>query len=186
MSNIDIDTRIAGVDDIFALSEVGRTSFRAAYGDSSPAEDTDAYLEECFSPAAIRGELDKSGVTYLLATVNEAPAGLVKLRRGNAPDGVPGANVREIHQFYISPSHQRLGIGAKLLDAALRFAATDSVDVVWLTAWEEADWAINFYLKHHFSQAGTIEFAVGSTVYNDYLMWRLVNDFQNDKENEDG
>ena len=133
MSNIDLDARIAGVDDALALSEVGTKSFRAAYGDSSPAEDTDAYLEENFSPAAIRGELKKSDVTFLLATVNEAPAGLVKLRRGNVPDGIPGGNVREIHQFYISPSHQRIGIGAKLMDAALRFAASDSVDAVWLT-----------------------------------------------------
>jgi ribosomal protein S18 acetylase RimI-like enzyme len=180
LSNIDLNTRIAGPDDALALSEIGTTSFRAAYGDSSPAQDTNAYLEECFSPAAIREELERNGVTYLLVTANEVPAGLVKMHRGNVPDGIPGANTREIHQFYISPSHQRIGIGAKLMDAALRFAAADSVDVVWLTVWEKADWAINFYLKHHFSQAGTIDFTVGSTVYNDYLMWRPVDELEND------
>jgi ribosomal protein S18 acetylase RimI-like enzyme len=174
------------VDDALALSDIGAASFRAAYGDCTSAQDTDVYLEEYFSLAAIRGELEKSGVTYLLATVNEAPAGLVKLRRGDAPDVIPGANVREIHQFYISPSHQRIGIGAKLMSAALRFAATDSADVVWLTVWEDADWAINFYLQHHFSQVGDIDITVGSTVYNDYLMWRPVNDLENDRENKDG
>jgi ribosomal protein S18 acetylase RimI-like enzyme len=177
LSNITLSTRIAGPEDALALSEIGAASFRAAYGDCTPAEDTDAYLEECFSPAAIRGEMEKSDVSYLLATANKLPAGLVKMRRNDVPDRISGANVREIHQFYISPSQQRIGIGAKLMGAALRFAAMGSVDVVWLTVWEDADWAINFYRKHHFSQIGNINFTVGSTVYNDYLMWRPVNDF---------
>ena len=164
------------MDDALALSDIGAASFRAAYGDCTAAQDTDVYLEEYFSPAAIRGEMEKSDVTYLLATANELPAGLVKMRRNDIPDGIPGANVREIQQFYISPSHQRIGIGAKLMGAALRFAETNSVDVVWLTVWEDADWAINFYLKHHFNQVGNIDITVGSTVYNDYLMWRSVND----------
>jgi ribosomal protein S18 acetylase RimI-like enzyme len=172
LGTIDLNTRIAGPGDADALSEIGRTSFRTAYGPHSSTQDTDAYLEECFSPAAIRGELAKSDVSYLLATVNNLPAGLVKMRGGDAPDAIPAANVREIHQLYISPSQQRFGVGAKLLDAALHYAATDSADGVWLTVWDEADWAINFYLKHRFRQVGTIDFTVGSTVYNDFLMWR--------------
>jgi len=139
LKNIDLNTRVAGVDDASVLSDVGAASFRAAYGDYTAVQDTDAYLEECFSPAAIRREMEKSDVTYLLATANELPAGLVKMRRNDIPDGIPGANIREIHQFYISASHQRIGIGAKLMSAELRFAEMDSVAVVWLTGWEDAD-----------------------------------------------
>ncbi len=147
-------------------------SFRAAYGPHSSVADTESYVQDNFSPAAIRGELHKSDVTYLLATANDQPAGLAKMRGGEAPDGIPAVNVREIHQLYIAPSQQRIGVGTSLMDAALHYAASDSADGVWLTVWDEADWAINFYLKHRFIQVGTIDFRVGSTVYNDFLMWR--------------
>jgi GNAT superfamily N-acetyltransferase len=178
LDSVDVDTRIAGLDDADELADVGGASFRTAYGPHSSAQDLAAFVEEYFSPTAIRKELQKRDVTYLLATVNNLPAGLVKMRGGNVPDAIPAANVREIQQFYISPSSQRMGVGAVLMVAALQYAATNSIAGVWLTAWDEADWAINFYLKHGFSQVGNIDFTVGSTVYNDFLMWRPVGELE--------
>ena len=101
MDTVDLTIRIAGINDADALADVGAASFRAAYGPHASVEDTETYLEECFTPAAVRTEMAKGGVTYLLATANGLPAGLAKLRDGDAPDEVPGTNVKEVHQLYI-------------------------------------------------------------------------------------
>ena len=167
----DVEIRVAMVEDGAALAEIGYASFREAYEGTCSTEDLYVHLHGYFSAAAIREELLCPGRTYLMATVDEEPAAFVKLREGENPDAVPQKNVLEIQQFYVSPDHQRLGLGGRLMDVVFDFARESAVGGFWLSVWEDADWAVQFYLDRGFEQVGTADFPLGSTVYNDYLMW---------------
>ena len=59
----------------------------------------------------------------------------------------PVVDVTLIRHAYTLTSHQRKGIGEKLLNRLLKLARTDRILV---GTWESASWAIKFYEKHGF------------------------------------
>lgn len=62
-------------------------------------------------------------------------------------------DVTLIRHAYVRTTHQKQGIGAKLL-SKLRLLAPGPV---LIGAWADASWAIRFYKKHGFSQVSTEE-----------------------------
>lgn len=174
------DIRIAVIDDADAVAEVGAASFRAAYEGSCSTEELEEHVAENFSASIVSEQLRQPGVTYLLAKVQQVPAGIAKLRDGAGPDAIPSRKPLEIQQFYVSPGHQRMGVGADLMRVAWEVAKSASADGVWLSVWENADWAVGFYLSCGFTQVGTTDFPMGSTVYNDFLLWRPVTETAGD------
>lgn len=60
----------------------------------------------------------------------------------------PVADVTLIRHAYTLTSHQRMGIGEKLLHYLLELAETNYILV---GTWQDADWAIHFYQKHGFT-----------------------------------
>ena len=169
-----LEIRIASVDDVAELSEIGQKSFRTAYAGSCSDDDLSDHLTDNFGETAIRDELRLVGRTYLLASVHDRAAGMAKLRDGVRPAEVPESRVIEIQQFYVSPDQQREGLGGQLMNSVLAWAKAQAFNGVWLSVWEYADWAIGFYNKHEFMKIGTTDFLLGSTVYNDFLMWRPI------------
>ena len=174
MSSTDLTVRVAGFDDIDALSAIGHDSFRAAYQGSGPDDELEKHLNEVFGRASIQAEIALPKVSYLLAIAAQEPAGLVKIQTGEVPDAVPGKEAIEIPQLYVATNKQRLGVGAALMDAAVAFGRDRAVSGIWLTVWEKADWAINFYLANGFTQVGVMDYPMGSIVFHDFLMWRPI------------
>ena len=166
--------RIAGKDDFDAVSRVGTASFRAAYEGSCSTTELEGHLAKNFSESIVREQLRNPRVTYLLAVVDRVPAAIAKLRDGATPDAIPSRNAFEIQQFYVSPEHQRIGLGRDLMTAALDVAKNASAEGVWLSVWEKADWAIQFYVSCGFTRVGSADFPMGTTVYHDFLMWRSI------------
>ena len=59
----------------------------------------------------------------------------------------PIGDVTLIRHAYTLTSHQRMGIGEKLLNHLLKLAKTGRV---FVGTWQDAPWAISFYQKHGF------------------------------------
>lgn len=174
MSCPDILIRQAGPQDAADLAAVGTTSFRAAYEATASARDLLAHLGANFGVAAVEEELGASSVAYLLAFLSDRPAGFVKIRASDIPQAVPADGALELQQVYVLPEFQRSGLGGRLIAAAEAYARDRSAHGLWLSVWQEAHWAINAYEKHGFQVVGKTEFTLGSTVYNDFLMWRSI------------
>jgi len=66
----------------------------------------------------------------------------------------PVNDVTLIRHAYVLTSHQRKGLGEKLLKHLLRLAKTSTV---YAGTWEAAPWAIKFYQKHGFKLVSTQE-----------------------------
>lgn len=161
----------AGSADAEAIAAVGVESFTATYKDTTTAADLVAHLDQNFRADAVRRELQRPECHYLLASVGQDPAGFIKLRDGHHPAAIPAAAPLEIQMLYIRPAHQRLGLGRRLVAAARELAIHHAAQGLWLSTWENADWAISFYREAGFRPVGTQEFRVGSTPYTDILMW---------------
>jgi len=168
----EITIRETDIDDVTVLSAIGHGSFREAYQHHSEPDDLLEHLDAFFSEKAIRAEIVLPGRHYLLAINDGVPAGFVKIRESTRPDDVPASRALELSQVYVTTEQQRYGIGSKLIEAAARFARDKAADGIWLTVWEDAPWAVNCYLKNGFEVVGTADFHLGSSTYNDFVMWR--------------
>ena len=169
-----IDIRQSGPADADTLASVGAESFTATYEATTTPADIAAHVEAHFSAAAIRDAMANTSCHYYLATVERQPAGLLKLRMNDVPEAVPDRNAIEIQLLYVVPAFQRYGLGAQLVDVAIGKARDDGIKGVWLSAWEQADWAIGFYRKVGFRQVGTQAFRVGTTAFTDFIMYLAV------------
>jgi len=169
MSGVTI--RDATVADAGLLSAAGRRLFVQTYGEGPNASDMAAHVDAFFGEPAIADELQKPDVCYLVAFDSDAVAGFAKYRRGPVPDAVPAAAATEVQHLYVDAAMQRQGIGRRLMDRVVANVAMSADEGIWLSVWQEADWAIAFYESCGFRNVGTADFWLGRTHYLDFLMW---------------
>lgn len=176
MAQVSIEVRVAGPDDVAAVSATGSSVFWDAYGGSAPDDDIAHYVESFFSEPAVAAEISRREVTYLVATENDRCAGFVKMRDGDIPALVTAESAIEVQQLYVSTDFQRRGIGRLLLDNVMLATRARSIAGVWLSVWDDADWATAFYLNYGFRSLGETPFIIGNTEFVDYLMWLPTSD----------
>ena len=171
-----MQVRDANVSDISELSAVGSSVFWNAYGGTAPDDEIANHVSSYFSEDYIANEIVRPEVVYHMAVENGQCAGIIKVRDSDVPELVVAASTMEVQQLYVSPDFQRRGIGALLLDQAVITAKNKGADGLWLSCWEDADWAKSFYDKYGFTSLGIIPFMLDVTEYNDHLMWLPVGD----------
>lgn len=174
MTAHEIEVREATKHDVAALSLVGRQAFLTAYEGTANVDAIAQHVERHFSEDSIARELGIDGQAYLIATSDGEAAGFAKLGKGDAPIAMPEKPALEVQQLYVSPHHQRSGVGAKIMNAVIVIAKQKSFRGIWLSAWENADWALRFYRKCGFVEAGTTRFRLGDDMFDDLLMWLPV------------
>ena len=157
--------------DAAALSTAGERLFVQAYGRYSPADDLAAHVRDYFGRDSVAGELENPDVRYMIARAGDAIAGFVKIRSGYPPETIPCADVLEVQQLYVDTAWQRKGVGRGLMDWAVAAAREQGRAGLWLSVWQDADWATSFYEAYGFHRAGTAEFRLGRTRFEDDLMW---------------
>ena len=164
-----VDVRAADRSDVATLASIGSAAFRAAYEPYNPPDDLAAHLERNYTTEAITAEM-QAGKLYQLAITEGRAAGLCKLQIADSPAKLGTGRSLQIEQLYVAPDAQRLGIGRILVDRAVEIAADEDCSHVWLSVWEEADWAVAFYQKYGFRQFDVCEFMLGSNRQQDLLM----------------
>jgi ribosomal protein S18 acetylase RimI-like enzyme len=157
--------------DATALSTAGERFFVQAYARYSRADDLAAHVREYFGRDSVAAELQNPDVRYMIARGDDAIAGFVKLRSGDAPDAIPCVDAVEVQQLYVDAAWQRKGVGRALMDWAVATAREQGRAGLWLSVWQDVDWATTFYEAYGFRKAGIAEFWLGRTCYEDYLMW---------------
>lgn len=170
-----VDARLA---DAAALSAAGQRLFTQAYGPHSEPDDLVVHVDEFFGQDTVAAELQQPGVTYTMAFDNDVVAGFIKLRRGPSPDAIPAADAVEVQQLYVDAERQRRGVGRALMDRAVSVALDEGRAGLWLSVWQDADWATAFYEAYGFRAVGTADFWLGRTRYIDYLMWVGVDELR--------
>ena len=165
----------AGITDADALSTAGERFFVQAYGKYSEPDDLVAHVTRYFGRGSIAAELQNPQVTYTMALDDDVIAGFIKIRRGPAPPEIPASGAIEVQQLYVGTDQQGKGVGRTLMDHAVDIARAEGSPGLWLSVWQDADWATGFYEACGFRKVGIADFWLGRTRFTDYLMWLALN-----------
>lgn len=162
--------RPATLDDVPALSRLGRDSFTAAFGRLYRPEDLAHFLDMAHSEDAIAGELTDGRHVHRLADDDGALAGFCKLRlQSDYSEYSDAQKPIGLCQLYTDPALTGKGIGAALMDWALVEARERGADAVQLSVWSENFGAQRFYQRYGFAKIADIGFAVGEQVDEEFL-----------------
>ena len=162
--------RAATAVDIPALAALGRSSFVAKFGDMYRVEDLAAFLDETHSEVAVSDELARPERRYCLAESGGALSGYCKLAiPSTLAEHHDAARPIEIKQFYTAPEMTGQGVGAAMMDWAIREAHAHAADAIHLSVWSGNEGAQRFYARYGFAKVADIDFWVGAQCDHEFL-----------------
>ncbi len=160
--------RIATVEDIEQLCEIGAKTFVETYGNQNTPENLQHYLEEKFNKKQISDEIQTPKTIFLLVESEDEMIGYAKMRLNL--DENPDSTSLEIERIYISKNYHGQKYGAMLMQKCIDVAIENKYESIWLGVWEHNPKAFNFYQKWGFEVFGKHIFQLGDDAQTDFLM----------------
>ncbi|HOC54420.1 MAG TPA: GNAT family N-acetyltransferase [Verrucomicrobiota bacterium] len=134
-----------------------------AYGSFIPREDLVGYLNTQYSPAKLAALSADPDVTGLIAEADGTAAGYAKLFHARAEQKF------YVHQLYILPRSQGLGLGRRLMACAEERARELGADRIWLGVMVKNAQAVGWYKRLRFTITETAPFVMGATTVDHYI-----------------
>lgn len=167
-----LQIRRATPADAQTLSAIAIATYTETFGDSYPPQDLQAFLEDHYSVAPQRAELDDPrSAVWLLEDAGRAVGYLAA-----GANGLPHADAREgdieLKRLYVLASHQGGGHGARLMAAFLAWLDQPVRRTLWVGVWSENNGAQRFYARYGCVQVGTYDFVVGDSRDLEFILRR--------------
>jgi diamine N-acetyltransferase len=162
--------RFAGKEDAELIADLSRRTFYDSFGSQNTQEDMGKFMNEQFTKDALIKEVGAEGNIFLLACINEKPAGYVRMREGEMRPEFQNKSSIEIARIYALQHSIGKGIGSALMQRCMDIAKERHREIIWLGVWEHNQRAINFYSKWGFEKFGEHDFVLGNDVQTDWLM----------------
>jgi diamine N-acetyltransferase len=164
--------RKATTDDAELLTRLSFTTFWDAFAHhpKNAPDDLDHYMRQAFSEEQIREELANEKNVFLIAEVDEKPAGYSKVVIDNIEPGITAQRPIELARLYSHQDYIGKGVGQELMDACFALGKELGKDVMWLGVWEYNPRAQRFYEKNGFRVVGSHVFQLGEDAQTDLLM----------------
>ncbi|MFW6248272.1 MAG: GNAT family N-acetyltransferase [Bacteroidota bacterium] len=160
--------------DIDLLLQLGKTTFRETFHDTTTESNLQKYFAEHFTRHRLSIEINTTGSAFFLAVWPGEPAGYLKINFGKAQTEVMPEDHMELERIYVLKKFQQKRIGQTLLDHALHMAGQKGCNTVWLGVWEHNERAKRFYRKNGFKHYGQHIFKVGDDLQTDLLFRRNI------------
>ncbi len=168
--DLNIDIRRAQKSDLETVAELSRLSFKAAFAAVNTPEDMASYLQQAFAPEVIAGEFSDLNGCFILAECGQELAGYAKLRRDSQEVCISATQTIELERLYTVTELIGRGVGAKLMQEAIRIAREEHCESIWLGVWEHNADAIRFYQRQGFLDVGSHAFILGEDRQIDRIM----------------
>ena len=168
----DTVIREARREDTELLVELGKRSFREAFGAQTSPEDMATYLDTSFSLEDIKTQLNNKDSLYLIVELKTEPVGYAYLYPTQPHTSIKNPMAIQLIRFYLLKKCYGLGVGNALMQSCLAESRARDYGTVWLSSWELNGRANAFYKKWHFNVVGRQQFVVGSDVQNDLIFMR--------------
>jgi ribosomal protein S18 acetylase RimI-like enzyme len=152
------------------IADMSRQTFNDTFAADNRKEDMDQFLDEVFTKKELMKEVGAKHNIFLLAYVDEQPAGYVRMREFNNPPSLGSAIAMEIARLYVVKEFIGKGVGAALMQRCIDISNDLQKECIWLGVWEKNHRAITFYTKWGFEKFDETEFILGSDVQTDWLM----------------
>lgn len=162
----DVQLREANLSDAEALSALAQETYASAFGHTMPAESLVAYLELNLSRKRVRAMLQED--TFLLAVSEQDLIGFVQFGSvtldGNlftVPTEITSDDA-QIRRLYVLAAQQNLGLGTRLMEAALSHLRMKDSPTIYLDVWGKNSGAQRFYARYSFKKVGEVPFYLPS------------------------
>ncbi len=165
-----VEIKLATIVDSALIANMSRQSFLATFGPENTPEDIGKFMNEQFTTEALIAEVGTEDNIFLLATINQQPAGYVRMKENSFKEGLAAESPMEIARFYAMPTMIGKGIGKAMMQHCNALAKQMGKDVIWLGVWEKNQRAIDFYTSFGFEKFGDHGFLLGNDLQNDWLM----------------
>jgi GNAT superfamily N-acetyltransferase len=172
----EIKIRQATTEDAKLLTDLSYTTFWDAFAHhpKNAPDDLDHYMRQAFNSEQIAAELAEPNSIFLIAELDDKPAGYAKLIVESIEDGITAMRPIELSRLYSHQEYLGKGVGQNLMDACFELAKSHDHDVMWLGVWEYNPRAQRFYEKNGFREVGKHTFQLGSDPQTDLLMQRTL------------
>jgi ribosomal protein S18 acetylase RimI-like enzyme len=149
--------------DLPAIQRLLLDTWLDAYGPFIPREDLVGYLHAQYSQSKLETMFDDPDVTGLVAEAEGAVAGYAKLYHSRVEQRF------YVHQLYILPAKQGLGLGHRLMACAEERARELGADRIWLGVMVKNAQAVAWYKNLGFTAIETSPFVMGSTTVDHFV-----------------
>lgn len=171
----EITLRRAQADDAERLAHIGVATFIDSYTYDIDGAAMVAHCTRQHSRAIYEAYLADPAVSVWLAeyTKTGAPVGYAVNCTPDLPIALEPGDI-ELKRIYVLHRFHGTGTGPRLMEAAVEDARQRGAPRLLLGTYEDNHRAIAFYKKNGFAHAGTRQFQVGDTVYDDIVLARRL------------
>lgn len=156
--------------ELLALSRLCRQSFWETYSPQTDPLDVQLYMNEAFSTDVLEQSWREGGSGFELAWRNHQPVGYLQYRSRPLDGRLAEAPGLELERLYVLKRNHRMGVGRRLVEAAIREARNRKLNYLWLSVWTRNGQALEFYQHLGFEAAGDTTFLMGRHLQLDVLM----------------
>lgn len=149
--------------DLLTIQRLLLETWLDAYAPFIPREDLAGYLNAHYSQAKLEGLFEDPDVTGLVAEAGGVVIGYAKLYHAHAEQRF------YVHQLYILPASQGLGLGHRLMACAEERARELGADQIWLGVMVKNAQAVAWYKKMGYVVTETAPFVMGATTVDHYI-----------------
>jgi GNAT superfamily N-acetyltransferase len=162
-----VTVRDATTDDVFAIREVARETWHAAYDDVIGADAVDEQVDEWYAPDVVESGVEREDWPYLVA---ERDGRVVGYANGGPSDDGPADAV--LAAIYVRPSDWGSGTGSALLVALHERLRDLGCGSVWLAVLADNDRALSFYERHDYAHHTSRVATVGGVEADELVLRR--------------
>lgn len=155
--------------DVDLLQQISIKTFTDTFGKDNSPEHLADYLTQAYALEKLTEELKDKETDFFLVSIDQEPAGYLKLNTGTSQSEEMADHFLEIERIYVRKKFKHQGIGTFLLDTAIEKAKEKQKTAIWLGVWEHNDVALAFYRKKGFIKYSEHVFYMGDDPQTDYL-----------------
>lgn len=171
---MSVQLRLATVNDVASLAELGRTTFIETFGHQYTAQDLNAFLEKVFAIDSVRSDMEIPGMTICVAVDDSSQfIGYCKIGPIKVPVVPQHLPAWELRQLYMRKSHQSRGVGSQLIQWALNEFEQRQAASIYISVWSENTGARKLYERFGFEVVGSYQFMVGDHADDELIMARF-------------
>jgi ribosomal protein S18 acetylase RimI-like enzyme len=172
----NIEIKAVQSNELPILIQIARDTFIHNYAHLNDPVYFQQYLDRSFELTQFQAEWADPHTLFYWAIVDGIHAGYCKFRTEATVEGLEeaGNQVLEIQRIYVLDSHQKLGLGKRMLEKAIEIARQKGYSWIWLGVWKDNPKAIAWYQAQGFEAFGEHIFWMGEDPQTDWLMRKKV------------
>ncbi|MCG1036419.1 GNAT family N-acetyltransferase [Polaribacter sargassicola] len=165
-----ITIRRATITDATYIALLGRVTYTESHGNFvENKQNLLDFYKKYYSVTQIKTEINDENNLFWIIFSDDLPIGFAKLTLNIDTENNTNIDFCKLQRLYILNDFINLKIGSQLQEIILKKATDLNFKTIWLTAYYKNTKGLKFYKKYGFKEAGSIDFYVGETNYENLI-----------------